>query len=232
VGYTDLLAQGSKGPLSAEQLQSINRIHRSAESLLGLIDDILDMSRAEQGQLSIAPRKMRVESVVEDAVEEHAASAASSGHRIDVDVPADLPAVTTDPQRVRQVLGNLLSNAIKYTPPGGSISVRSSVKTRDDRADGKHWVAIQVVDGGPGIPDDKTSAIFDEFSRLEIHRDKPGSGLGLAIALRVARLLGGEITVGRAEGGGSVFTLWLPVEATDTRRRGDEEKYATSAASF
>jgi signal transduction histidine kinase len=232
VGYTDLLSQGVKGPLSAEQMQSINRIHRSAESLLALIDDILDMSRAERGQLSVLQRKIRIESVIEDAVEEQAASAAASGHRIDVDVPADLPAITTDPQRVRQVLGNLLSNAIKYTPPGGSISVRSGLKTRAGAADGKRWVAIQVVDRGPGIPDDKTSVIFDEFSRLEIHRDKPGAGLGLAIALRVARLLGGDLTVSRADGGGSVFTLWLPVEATEARRSGDKEEYATPATSF
>jgi signal transduction histidine kinase len=210
VGYADLLSQGVKGPLSAEQIESVNRIHRSAESLLSLIDDILDMSRAERGQLSIIPQATHIHSVIQDAVEDHAAGAAASGHRIDIEVPADLPMLTTDPKRVRQVLGNLLSNAIKYTPSGGSISVRASMKARDGSVNGERWVAIQVVDSGPGIPDDKTPAIFEEFSRLEMHRDKPGAGLGLAIALRVARLLGGDLTVGRAEGRGSVFTLWLP----------------------
>jgi signal transduction histidine kinase len=217
VGYTDLLSKGFKGPLSAEQMQSIQRIQRAAESMLALIGDILDMSRAERGQLGIASRATRIEAVIQDAVEEHAASATSSGHRIQIDIPADLPAITTDPLRVKQILGNLLSNAIKYTPRGGSISVRSSLRIRDGAADNRRWLAIQVVDSGPGIPDDKAPVIFEEFSRLDMHADKPGAGLGLAIALRIARLLGGDLTVGHAREGesnrrGSVFTLWLPVE--------------------
>jgi signal transduction histidine kinase len=229
VGYTELLSQGIKGPLSPEQLQGVKRIHRSADSLLALIDDILDLSRAEQGQLSILPRKVRVESVVEDAVEEHAASAASSGHRLDIQVTADLPTITTDPQRVRQILGNLLSNAIKYTPRDGSISVRACLGERDGEFGGNRWIAIEVIDSGPGISDDDIPVIFEEFSRLEIHHDKPGAGLGLAIALRLARLLGGDLTVRRAEGKGSVFTLWLPLEATDSRRAHKTE-YATVAS--
>lgn len=216
MGYTDLLSEGVKGPLSTEQAQSVKRIHRSAESLLSLIDDILDMSRAERGQLSIVSQSTRVESVIEDSVEEQAARAAAAGHRIDVEVPPDLPAVTTDPLRVRQVLGNLLTNAIKYTPPGGAITVRSCIRDRNGRTHGERWVAIEVVDSGPGIPDDKASIIFEEFTRLDIHRNAPGAGLGLAIALRISRLLGGDLTVGHGEGRGSVFTLWLPLQTASS----------------
>jgi signal transduction histidine kinase len=216
IGYTDLLSQGVKGPVSPEQAQSLNRIHRSAVSLLSLIDDILDMSRAERGQLSIVSRSTRIESVIQDSVEEQAARAAASGHRIDVEVPADLPAITTDPQRVRQVLGNLLTNAIKYTPSGAPILVRSSIRSRRDAADGERWVAIQVVDAGPGIPDDKVPVIFEEFTRLDTHSEAPGAGLGLAIALRISRLLGGDLTVDHGEGRGSVFTLWLPLQTTSS----------------
>ena len=212
VGYTDLLEQGIKGPLSVEQIQSVNRIHRSAESLLSLIRDILDMSRAESGQLTVLPRATSVASIVQDAAEEHAASAAASGHRLDVKVSSDLPAISTDPSRVRQILGNLLSNAIKYTPAGGDISLRASVKSRDGAVDDQQWIAIQVIDNGPGIPEDHVADIFEEFSRLDIHRDKPGAGLGLAIALRIARLLGGDLTVNRADVQGSAFTLWLPLQ--------------------
>jgi signal transduction histidine kinase len=211
VGYADLLEQGIKGPLSPEQIQSVNRIQRSAESLLSLIDDILNLSRAERGQLSIVWRATGLESVVQDAVDEHAASAATSGHRIDVAAAADLPAITTDPLRVRQILGNLLSNAIKYTPPGGPIFVRSSIKSRNGATNGEQWAAIQVIDSGPGIPDEKVPVIFEEFSRLDVDRNKPGAGLGLAIALRIARILGGDLTVQRAQGRGSAFTLWLPI---------------------
>lgn len=226
IGYTDLLEQGIKGPLSAEQIQSVNRIHRSAESLLSLIRDILDMSRAESGQLTVLPRATRVASIIEDAAEEHAASAAASGHRLDVKVPSDLPVIATDPQRVRQVLGNLLSNAIKYTPPGGDISLRASVKPRDGAADGQRWIAIQVIDTGPGIPESQVAGIFEEFFRLDIDRDKPGAGLGLAIALRIARLLGGDLTVNRAEGRGSAFTLWLPLQIPMSPKSSPESRHA------
>jgi signal transduction histidine kinase len=212
VGYTELLEQGIKGPLSAEQMQSVNRIRRSAESLLSLIRDILDMSRAESGQLTVVPQTTRISPIVEDVSEEHAASAAASGHRLVVKPSSDLPAISTDPQRVRQVLGNLLSNAIKYTPAGGEISLRASLKSRDGTIDGQKWIAIQVVDNGPGIPEDQVANIFEEFSRLDVGRDKPGAGLGLAIALRIARLLGGDLTVNRANVQGSVFTLWLPLQ--------------------
>jgi signal transduction histidine kinase len=216
VGYTDLLSQGVKGPVSPPQAQSLNRIHRSAESLLSLIEDILDMSRAERGQLTVVSQSTRIESVIEDSVEEQAARAAASGHRIDIEVPADLPAITTDPQRVRQVLGNLLTNAIKYTPSGAPILVRSSIRSRQGAIDGERWVAIQVVDAGPGIPDDKVPIIFEEFTRLDMHRNTPGAGLGLAIALRISRLLGGDLTVDHGEGRGSVFTLWLPLQTASS----------------
>jgi signal transduction histidine kinase len=216
VGHTDLLHDGIKGPLTADQLQSVNRIHRSAESLLALINDILEMSRAESGQLTIVPRVTPIASIIEDAAEEHAATAAASGQRLVVEVSPDLPAIVTDARRVRQILGNLLSNAIKYTPPGGEISLHASETSRDGAVDGQRWLAIQVVDNGPGIPDDAAKTIFDEFSRLDIHHDKPGVGLGLAIALRIARLLGGDLTVNHANGKGSAFTLWLPRQMAES----------------
>lgn len=218
VGYTELLEQGIKGPLSAEQMQSVNRIRRSAESLLSLIRDILDMSRAESGQLTVVPQTTQIAPIVEDVAEEHAATAAASGHRLVVEPSYDLPAISTDPRRVRQVLGNLLSNAIKYTPAGGDISLLASLKSRDGGIDHQKWIAIQVIDSGPGIPEDHVANIFEEFTRLDLHRDKPGAGLGLAIALRVARLLGGDLTVNRGKVRGSVFTLWLPLQFPAERR--------------
>jgi signal transduction histidine kinase len=210
VGYTGLLKAGIKGPLTAEQTRSIDRIHASAESLLILIDDILDMSRAESGHLSIEWRETKIGALVEDTVEEYAARVAASGHRLDVKVAPELPEISTDPQRVRQILGNLLSNAIKYTPRGGEIAVRASPRLKDGESERKTWLAIDVIDSGPGIPPEKADEIFNEFTRLDIHRDVPGAGLRLAISQRIARILGGEITVGRADGRGSVFTLLLP----------------------
>lgn len=217
VGYTELLGQGVKGSMSPEQLECVERIRRSAETMISLIGDILDMSRAETGQLSINPRPVRIDSIVDDAVGEHAAAATAAGHRIVIDVPPNLPIVATDRLRVRQILGNLLSNAIKYSLPGGLIAVTSAVSSRSDQKSDEKWMSIRVSDNGPGIPEEMASVIFDEFSRLEIHRDLPGAGLGLAIARRISRLLGGDLTVESGKKKGSVFTLWLPLLSGTSR---------------
>jgi len=231
IGYTELLTQGVKGPMPAEQRQSVERIQSSAESLLALINDILEMSQAEKGRLSIVPRTTHVETVIEDAVEEHRARAAAAGHAIKVELAPHLPAITTDGRRVRQVLGNLLTNAIKYTPPDGAITVRSSIKQRDGSLN--DWLVIEVADSGRGIPADKTAVIFEEFTRLDEHRDMPGAGLGLAIASRVTRLLGGDLTVESVDGHGSTFTIWLPLDEgaamrqlTETAMRDEPAAYA------
>lgn len=211
LGHTELLQHGVKGPLTDEQNATLGRIRKSIEALLSLINDIVDLSRAEGGKLRITRRETQVLPVIRDTIDEHSASAAAAGNRLDVELPKDFPRIITDPQRVQQVLGNLLSNAIKYTPQGGQIKVRAEIRPRDGVTSDQRWAAIEVIDTGPGIPSDQIERVFDEFSRLKIHEDKPGAGLGLAIARRVSRLLGGDITVTSANGGGSEFTLWLPI---------------------
>lgn len=210
LGHTELLEHEIKGPLTEEQKATLTRIRKSVDALLSLINDILDLSRAEGGQLRITPGETRVLPIIRESIEEHSASAAAAGHQLVVELPADLPPITTDPQRVQQILGNLLSNAIKYTPEGGQITVRAELRPHNGDKGAERWTAIEVIDTGPGIPNDQIERVFDEFSRLKIHEDKPGAGLGLAIARRVSRLLGGDLTVTSADGRGSVFTLWLP----------------------
>jgi signal transduction histidine kinase len=211
LGHTELLEHEIKGPLTGEQKATLTRIRKSVDALLSLINDILDLSRAEGGQLRIVPGKTRLLPIIRESIDEHSASADAAGHRLVVELPSALPPITTDPQRVQQILGNLLSNAIKYTPQGGQIRVCAELRPRKGTRDGRRWAAIEVIDTGPGIPSDQVERVFDEFSRLRIHEDKPGAGLGLAIARRVSRLLGGDLTVTSANGGGSVFTLWLPI---------------------
>jgi signal transduction histidine kinase len=219
LGHTELLEHEIKGPLTDEQKATLTRIRKSIDSLLSLIDDILDLSRAEGGRLRITPDETRLLSIIRESIYEHSASADAAGHRLVVELPSDLPPITTDPQRVQQILGNLLSNAIKYSPEGGQIRVRAELRPRDGVEGGERWAAIEVIDTGPGIPSDQVERVFDEFSRLKIHEDKPGAGLGLAIARRVSRLLGGDLTVTNADGRGSVFTLWLPLDTDASENR-------------
>jgi signal transduction histidine kinase len=117
--------------------------------------------------------------------------------------------VPGDSDRVRQILGNLVSNAVKYTPAGGSIEVKTGIRKSDNEFGGTQCVVVDVVDSGIGIPEDKLDVLFKEFERID-PMVKPGAGLGLAISRRIARLLGGDVTVRTQRGAGSTFTLWLP----------------------
>jgi signal transduction histidine kinase len=210
-GHTQLLEDELRGPLTAEQRDSLARIRRSARALMALIEDLLELARAEAGQLTVKLDRVVLHDVVHDAVEEHRAAAEAAGltlvHRDD----GSETILTTDPARVTQVLGNLLSNAIKYTPAGGRIEVSTEMLARRDGAEGGR-LAIHVADDGPGIPADKYEEVFGEFTRLD-STDKPGAGLGLSIARRIARLLGGDVTVSGGKERGARFTFWLPVRA-------------------
>jgi len=179
---------------------------------MALIEDLLELARAEAGQLTVKLDRVVLRDVVREAVEEHRAAAEAAGLTL---VHADDESETilvTDPARVTQVLGNLLSNAIKYTPEGGRVEVVTDMLARRDGDDGAR-LAIHVSDDGPGIPADKYEEVFGEFTRLD-SSDKPGAGLGLSIARRVARLLGGDVTVSGGRTGGARFTLWLPLRQT------------------
>jgi signal transduction histidine kinase len=186
-------------------------------SLLGLITDLLELSKAESGHLTVVRQPTDVADVVRDAAEEHRDAAAAAGHQLRTEIADGIPTIETDPARVRQVLGNLLSNAVKYTPSGGHIVVRVQERAGNGYVKGTRSAAIDVIDSGPGIPRDKLDEIFEEFSRLGTG-NTPGTGLGLTIARRISRLLGGDISAASEPGHGATFTLWLPVETAGDGR--------------
>jgi signal transduction histidine kinase len=212
-GHAALLEDGIKGPLTSEQREGVTRIRHSVLAVLGLITDLLELSKAEAGHLTLRPRPTNVADVVRETAEEHRDAAAAAGHELRVEIDDGLPVIQTDPDRVRQVLGNLLSNALKYTPSGGRIVVRLEERAGlNGRGRARRCAAIDVVDTGPGIPADKLGEIFEEFSRLG-SGPTPGTGLGLTIARRISHLLGGDVTAASELGRGATFTLWLPMEA-------------------
>jgi len=210
-GHAQLLEEGVKGPLTAEQMESIRRIRRAVQTQLSLIVDLLELSRAESGSLAIHKEPTDICAVVAEEVEEQRATAEASGHSLTFVPNGQTPVVETDGERLKQVLGNLLSNAVKYTPPRGRIEVRIEKTEGSGRLAGRPAVAIRVSDTGHGIAPEKLDAIFEEFTRLAPGVAE-GAGLGLAIARRISRLLGGDITVESEVGAGSVFSLWLPGE--------------------
>lgn len=212
-GHAVILLDGLRGPVTPEQADGLARIRRSAAAILALVSDLLELSRAEAGELRVSRTSVAIADLVREAAADYGAAASAASHELRVDVADELSPVHTDPERVRQVLGNLLSNAIKYTPAGGRIDV--SAREGDGARIGRtRACAIAVTDTGPGIPHADREAVFDEFTRLPQHLELPGTGLGLSIAKRVARLLDGDLLVEDGPHGGSVFTLLLPVAAT------------------
>lgn len=203
-GYTDLIDMGLRGPVTAEQRDDLQRIKRSQQHLLAIINDILNFARIEAGQTAYTYGFIVVSDVLDEVSQMIAPLAASNGLQFTVgDCPRDVVA-WADKSKVDQILVNLLSNAVKFTPDG-------SVTMRCDWED-PHGVAITVRDTGFGIPADQLNWIFEPFVQVgrSLTNTREGTGLGLAISRDLARAMGGEITVDSSVGGGSAFTLVLP----------------------
>jgi len=214
-GYAELLQLGIKGPLSDEQRSAVDGIQRSLDQGLAIINDLLDIARAESGHLAIRNVSMDLAGVVREAVGDHQAMASRAGHRIHFAARPEPLFITSDPARVRQVVDNLLSNAIKYTPSPGRISVDVEI-VHAPEAEGDRAI-VRVRDTGPGVPVGLREAIFDEFRRVTDQTGVKGHGLGFAIARRVARMLGGDLTLEDVDVPGATFVFWLPLDRQQPR---------------
>lgn len=212
-GYAALLADDIFGPLRPEQRESIESIRRSIRSGLALIDDLHELARAETGNLPLSMELVDIGALVRATGDEYRAAASARGLSLAVEVAPDLTSIETDGARVRQIIGNLMSNAIKYTDTG-SVRLRARLALLPV-VGAAGWLCIDVIDTGPGIPQDKCDTVFEEFSRLAT-TDKPGTGLGLAISQRVAHALGGDISMESEVAHGSTFTLRLPARSRET----------------
>jgi signal transduction histidine kinase len=215
-GYAALLEEGIGGELSEQQRGSVQRIRRSIKTSLRLIGDLLELARAEAGQLQIHRVATDVGAAVCEVAEDFRAQATAAEIRFDCRARTGLMA-DTDPTRVRQILANVLSNAVKYAP-NSTVTVDAARRPEGGPHPGP-WVTATVADSGPGIPPEKQESIFREFTRLD-PTAQPGAGVGLAISRRIARLLGGDLTVESEVGRGSTFTLWMPGRINDNDRSG------------
>lgn len=205
LGFGSLLDDGALGPLLPEQLHAVQRMLSSADNLLALIDDLLDVSRMQAGRFSLAPEPMALAEVAKGALEPLAPLAARKGLTLVNRVPATLPALEADPQRIGQVLSNLLANAIKFTPEGGRIELRAL-------REGEH-LRCEVEDTGVGIASEDFPKLFQRFSQLDSSytRRVGGAGLGLSIVKGLVEAHGGTLGVQSELNRGSVFWFTLPL---------------------
>ena len=203
IGFTRLVSRNADG-LAPRQVDNLSKILLSAEHLLGLIDEILDLSRVEAGQVSLDIAPLDIADVLREVTESLEPLVERPRVQLVVEATRDVPVLATDRNKVKQILLNLVSNAIKYTDDG-------SIVIRAEAADGRLRVAVS--DTGIGIRADELDKVFHEFHRaasVEARR-RSGTGLGLAISQRLAHALGGAITVESRLGQGSTFTLELPL---------------------
>lgn len=217
MGYAELLELGLAGPLSNEQRQYLQRIQETSRHLLTLINDVLDLSRIEAGQMRTWPEPARVRDVVDAAMRviEPQARSRQVG-LLNACSPSAPVAYYADTERVRQILVNLLSNGVRFTEPGGRVTVSCGTTTEAPAdAETSHrgeLTFVRVEDTGVGIAAEQVDRIWEAFVQADGARTRKvgGSGLGLTISRHLARLMDGDITVRSEPGLGSSFTLWLP----------------------
>ncbi len=208
IGYTSAMlnmpAVYNNTPLPGVYQNDIHQIKENGEYLVGLVNDILDLSKIEAGRLEIHCEPVNLFSIFHSVIQTSNGLIKEKKVRLCMDTPADLPKVWADPVRVRQVLLNLLSNAIKFTP-AGTVTLRA--------CHNKGFVDIAVIDTGIGIPEHALDHIFDRFQQAEHDTDKHygGTGLGLDISKELVRMHGGNLTVQSQVGQGSTFSFGLPV---------------------
>lgn len=206
--YVQLLE--TEKELSEREARFIDRSRNSIDAAVHLLNELVQLSRAETGRLVLSPEAVNPAKLIRGIVRDYQLEMGTIGVEFELQIPQTLPVIVTDIDAVRQVLDNLLSNAVRYTPLGGLITVRADVRPGRRRSDPSKYICFSVTDTGPGIGDQ--DLIFEAVYRVERRGGTPG--FRLAISRRIARLLGGELTLESPDAEtGSTFTLWLPGSA-------------------
>jgi len=222
VGYADLMVNDPDLIADQQKMQeTAGVIQRNGEHLLALINDILDLSKIDAGKMKAESVRTDLGELIYDVYNLHRARASHKGIRLEIQQRDALPdAVMADPVRIRQVLMNLVNNAIKFTE-SGAVTIRIEVPAAgDDSAGGAPWLRVSVIDTGIGMSDDQLERLFSAFEQADdsMARRFGGTGLGLAISKRLVELMGGGVSVRSRLGGGSTFTVDLPLRlASDAR---------------
>jgi signal transduction histidine kinase len=210
IGLTDMLVTNAARFGTEKAQEPLQRVNRAGTHLLGLINQVLDLSKIEAGKLELNPQTVQLAPLINEVIGTAGQLAEQNKNRLVVDAQENLGALTVDPMRLKQILLNLLSNACKFTKEG-------EVRLRADKvANGGNWVELAVADTGIGMTPEQQAKLFEEFSQADAATAQRfgGTGLGLAITRKLARMMGGDVTVASEPGKGSVFTVRLPSGAT------------------
>jgi adenylate cyclase len=209
IGLTDMLVTNAARFGTEKAKEPLQRVNRAGTHLLGLINQVLDLSKIEAGKLELNPQTVQLAPLIDEVVGTARPLAEQNNNRLLVKGQDNLGVLAVDPMRLRQILLNLLSNACKFTKEG-------EVALRGCRAsNGGEWIELSVSDTGIGMTPEQQAKLFEEFSQADATTAQRfgGTGLGLAITRKLARMMGGDVTVKSEPGRGSIFTLRLPGDA-------------------
>jgi adenylate cyclase len=209
IGLTEMMVNNAARFGTEKSAEPLRRVHRAGTHLLGLINQVLDLSKIEAGKLELSPETVNLAPLLDDVIGTARQLAEQNKNRLILEAQENLGQVTVDPMRLRQILLNLLSNACKFTKQG-------EVKLRVKKVvDGRNWIEVAVADTGIGMTPEQQAKLFEEFTQADSStaRQYGGTGLGLAITRKLARMMGGDVTVTSEPGKGSVFTARLPGSA-------------------
>ena len=203
LGFSQVLREGMAGEINAKQAEYLDDVLSSGHHLLALINDVLDLSKVEAGEVKLEVAPFSLREALERGIVMVRERASEDGVEVGLGLEPGVDVVEGDERRVRQVIFNLLSNAVKFTPAGGAVDVRAA------RVNGE--VRVSVADSGPGIAREDHERIFEEFRQTEAGIDQgEGTGLGLALSKRLVELHGGRIWVDSELGRGATLVFTLP----------------------
>jgi signal transduction histidine kinase len=209
IGLTEMMVTNATRFGTEKALEPLRRVNAAGTHLLSLINEVLDLSKIEAGKLELNPEPVNLARLVDEVIGTAGQLAEKNNNRLVIEAQDNVGAVTTDPMRLKQILLNLLSNSCKFTKEGEiALRVRKV-------ADGRDWVELAVADTGIGLTAEQQAKLFQDFTQADslTARRYGGTGLGLALSRKLARMMGGDVTVTSEQGKGSVFTVRLPGSA-------------------
>jgi signal transduction histidine kinase len=206
IGLTEMMVKNAARFGTEKAQEPLQRVNRAGTHLLGLINQVLDLSKIEAGKLELNPQTVQLTSLINEVIGTAGQLAEQNKNRLVVDAQENLGALTVDPMRLKQILLNLLSNACKFTKAGEVKLAARKV------SNGSNFVEFAVSDTGIGMTAEQQAKLFEEFTQADAStaQNFGGTGLGLAITRKLARMMGGDVTVASELGKGSVFTVRLP----------------------